>query len=261
MLVQCENCGAPLDVSDERVSHVACAYCGASNKVRSSKTLAAMTPQGWTPPPQWQPPQQGNRPAQVLVYRGTPAVTSARRTNAIVGIVIAVVMGAITIGAVVASQPGALDNLPLIGWDGREPFRCGSNDRVTISGVTANLPNQTAIVVEENCEVEIVDSHIAALEGIRADGNRRVVVRNSTIVATRTGITADGNKEIELENSTVDASGVGVAAGGNVTVTVIGGRVSGPMGAVTTSANATVDVRGGQLVNAAVAPPPPVAAP
>jgi hypothetical protein len=264
MLVQCENCGAPLDVKDAFTTHVTCAYCGASNKVRSLKTIAATTPQGWVPPQQWSPPQIGTSPAQVPTFKaarvaavGAAGVTAATGcANAAIGIVIAVVVVVAVIGGVVASSPGLVSRIPFMGWDGRQPFHCGVNDTVRIDGVTANLPGQTAIVVEQNCDVEIVNSHITALEGIRADGNRRVVVRNSTIVASGTGITAGGNKEVLLENSTIDAGGVGVAAGGNVRVTVTGGRVAGAMMATTTSANATVNVNGGQMINGVAAPLP-----
>ncbi len=61
MLVECTNCGAPLDVKpDDRV--VTCRYCDRTNRVRSMRTVAMETPKTWAPPPAWRPPE--NVPAK-----------------------------------------------------------------------------------------------------------------------------------------------------------------------------------------------------
>ena len=67
MLVECRQCGAPLDV-DNRAVFVKCAYCGANNRVRSMKTLAAMAPVGWVAPQTWTPPNQ----SEPLPFRAPP---------------------------------------------------------------------------------------------------------------------------------------------------------------------------------------------
>lgn len=57
MLVECKNCGAPLDVNGvERF--VRCSYCDKVNRVRTMRTMAVQTPPQWRPPPTWQPPPQ-----------------------------------------------------------------------------------------------------------------------------------------------------------------------------------------------------------
>ena len=55
MLIECHNCGAPLDVADG-VASVRCHYCGQTSETGRFKTVALQTPQGWVPPPQWTPP-------------------------------------------------------------------------------------------------------------------------------------------------------------------------------------------------------------
>ena len=57
MLVECKNCGAPLDVNGvERF--VRCSYCDKVNRVRTMRTMEVQTPPQWRPPQTWQPPPQ-----------------------------------------------------------------------------------------------------------------------------------------------------------------------------------------------------------
>ncbi len=71
MLVECKQCGAPLDVSPS-ASIVRCSYCGGHNRVRSMRTIAEQAPAGWVPPPQWTP----RNAMAPLPYRAPPKQTS-----------------------------------------------------------------------------------------------------------------------------------------------------------------------------------------
>lgn len=57
MLVECKNCGAPLELRNTD-RFVRCSYCDKVNRVRTMRTMAPETPAGWQPPPTWQPPPQ-----------------------------------------------------------------------------------------------------------------------------------------------------------------------------------------------------------
>lgn len=85
MLVECRQCGAPLDVQ-ANTSLVKCSYCGASSRVRSMRTIALEAPAGWTPPQTWTPPNQ----TAPLPYRAPPKQTSLR--NLILAIVLLTVL-------------------------------------------------------------------------------------------------------------------------------------------------------------------------
>src|SRR5690242_5367083 len=74
MLVECHNCGAPLDVT-QNASVVKCNYCGTSAKTTKQKTVALETPKDWKPPTEWKPPD-GSTLGEVLVYK--PVVKAAR---------------------------------------------------------------------------------------------------------------------------------------------------------------------------------------
>src|SRR6185436_9241770 len=126
------------------------------------KTLSAMTPMNWAPPPSWPTPQiqQPYYPPPPVQQYHVPIGTVGRST--LPGCIMGVAILGVTLIAVVIplSATGGLAWLPFFSWDGSEPFRCGANDSVTIHDVTANLANQTAITVEANCELEITDSNI-----------------------------------------------------------------------------------------------------
>jgi hypothetical protein len=68
MIVECSNCGAPLDVG-ARDRLVTCRYCDKTNRVRKLKTLAMKTPPSFQPPPVQAPPAFGRAPsAKPLEY-------------------------------------------------------------------------------------------------------------------------------------------------------------------------------------------------
>lgn len=77
MIVECQKCGAPLNVAEgQRL--VQCSYCGASSQVKSMRTAAMQTPPGWQPPPTWQPPQTStSAPSTAYAYRPPPVPPKA----------------------------------------------------------------------------------------------------------------------------------------------------------------------------------------
>lgn len=246
MIVECGTCCAPLD-ADGTSAFVKCSYCGSSNKVRSMKTLSAITPSDWRPPPQWQPPPQVAQHA--LQYGAAASAASAGISGCatvLVGVVLVLVLGGVAAAIALRSSPVLAPS-----WDGTTPLRCGGNESVRVENVVAELPGQTAITVEDNCTFEIVGSSITAWEGIAARGNHRVVLRDTVIVSEGNGITARGNRNIELQSSTISAGGVGIEAHGNVDVLLVGGRVAGTPQAVRTMNNAELEVRGAELVDGA----------
>jgi LSD1 subclass zinc finger protein len=259
MLLECSHCGAPLDVRDgARI--VKCAYCDHANQVRSMTTLAPQPPPGWKPPPQWTPPPHKPVPShRPLAYH------QHRSRRGLFAGLIALFSGLVTVAAVVIPTlpvlraTGQLDHIRnavgLPAWDGSKPFHCGANDTVVIENVTAVLPDDTAITVEANCDLRITGSTITARRGVRADGNRRVVIEKSRIETTSTAIWADGNKRIELIDTEVTAQELAIRAGGNVEIIASGGRVSGaPPLALT--ANAEIENQNTELVDLSRKPEP-----
>jgi LSD1 subclass zinc finger protein len=266
MLVECSHCGAPLDVRDG-LRLVKCAYCDHTSRVRSMHTIAAEAPPGWKPPPQWTPPPNRPVPVQkVLVYHETRAPRRSLLAGVVTLLTVIGVLVPLGFSVLPALQAtGLLSDLGrtvgIPAWDGAGPFRCGTNDTVVIENVTAVLPEDTAITVEANCDLRLVGSSIKARRGIRADGNRRVIVEKSRIETTSTAIWADGNKRIELIDSEVTATEeAAIRADGNVELVLSGGRVSGAP-ALSVSRRIEVEKHGTEIVDLSARAAPAPAAP
>jgi LSD1 subclass zinc finger protein len=98
MLVECKNCGAPLDVGSG-ARQVKCGYCRMASPVRSMRTLAAQAPADWRPPPVWTPPAQSAQPSVALYYSATTAQGGSGSLGLVVAglAVMAVLVGAVAI--------------------------------------------------------------------------------------------------------------------------------------------------------------------
>src|SRR5260221_2256064 len=83
MLLECESCGAPLDVPPGAAPvRVQCHYCGRSADIGRFRTVAQETPQGFVPPPEWTPPPDSKMRSRALPYR-----PNARRLLSSLGLV------------------------------------------------------------------------------------------------------------------------------------------------------------------------------
>jgi len=247
MIVECENCGAPLhvEVSDRMV---ACRYCQYANKVAGTRTLMAQTPCNWQPPPTW-------TPVQAQVARDAAKTVKSAVGIALLAPVILSAIGMLVAGGVVfavaSNSSSGSSGFPSLGpsWDGSAPFTCGGNDSVTLENVVASLPAQVAITVRDNCELTIINSTIVAGVGIEAGGNRDVALSGTTIQASEVGVRLDGNKHLVVAGGVVRSSGTAVEAGGNVPVTVQGGATLTGSPPLVTRANAHLIDQGGILLD------------
>lgn len=93
MLIECNNCGAPLDVKD-KAPIVRCCYCGVQSRLERARTVAAQTPEDWHPPPEWRPPAHAKANSERVLNYHRPL----RAIRAIVSIAFTLVVG---VGAVV----------------------------------------------------------------------------------------------------------------------------------------------------------------
>jgi hypothetical protein len=257
MLVECSYCGAPLDVSSGR-GLLRCGYCHQVHRIGRMRTIAPEKPEGWEQPATWAPRAGARAGAAPLTYGGSRAF-SANLIGVIVTVAVSLAgvlptlwtTGLFGFGARksalegVAITPGVLRGPSA--WDGTTPFSCGGNDSVTLEGITAELGEATAMTVEANCELRLVRCTIRAWEGIRATGNRGVLLENTRIEAQGTGVTLEGNKRLELRNSTIESAGVAIRASGNARVTLGGGRVQGKTGAMVLESNARAEVNGTEV--------------
>ena len=248
MLVECSNCGAPLDVRSRAV-FTKCSYCGVSSRVRSLQTLAMESPSHWQPPREWSPPPHVKTPS------GAPLPYKPRSGSGLGCVITMITLGTALIPLVFtlkslglispASVPAALG-----GWDGESPFECGANDTVELKGHTVVFDGRTAFTAGGNCDLRIVECDVTAYTGVEAGGNRGVTIEDSVFRTVGPAIVANGNRRVEIVNSRlISSEGVGIEAGGNVRVIISGGHVEGTPVAVQTRANGRLEHRTGEVVN------------
>jgi len=102
MLVECNYCGAPLDVGGGKTT-VKCRYCDRTSQLQTLRTVSSETPRGWKPPPVWTPPAHMPAGAAPLRYHGGAGATGAVLWMIGLGMAVAVGIG----GAVFAiATPG-----------------------------------------------------------------------------------------------------------------------------------------------------------
>jgi hypothetical protein len=276
MLLECHNCGAPLDVSDS-AKRARCNYCGTAAPSEKFNRVAEQTPEGWVPPEKWTPPAHSQLAGQSLAYRpirvigrlvwlaisfGTLAIVGGavwrvlaavnQATNAALssGPQSAELQGAISkaIGAVTqqinaAAQTGSGEGTEVVG-DG--PVSCNGVDSITITGKTLQAEGSTATVTATgNCRVKIVGSRLSGGTAIVARDNARVSVQGGTLTGARAAVTLSGNAALVVSGGTMLTGGPAIAASGNSKATLGDASVNG---AVDTRENASVDAVGAKLL-------------
>jgi hypothetical protein len=102
MLLECNNCGAPLDIVGQP-QIVKCTFCGASAAIGQLRTLNPQTPKNWQPPSHWAPQSpSGGRKSQGA--GGVPTVVLG-----VLAALLFVVLGSVGVylaGASAASDDG-----------------------------------------------------------------------------------------------------------------------------------------------------------
>jgi len=216
MILQCSNCGAPLQT--ERVSgKVRCRYCRAVSAVGSLQTQHRVTPPWYRPPPVWIPPPQYNLPSTPL--RAQLGVELS------VFMVVVLVFVAPLIALAIRSAIDSLSEPRTRTSSQEEPrqraktkptsapleevwpvgtFRCSSGTH-SFRFVQSELANAPIIHAEGTCVV-MLDHAALSGTGIVAEGNAKIVLDHSDIHAKATFVTANGNAEVDVNRSHVALS-------------------------------------------------------
>ncbi len=89
------------------------------------------------------------------------------------------------------------------GWDGSKPLTCTGADEVTVSGVTATLPESIVISAIGGCKLHLTHVHITGRTGLYVGGGAQVTVEDSTIEGTVASIDYGGNAHVRVHATTV----------------------------------------------------------
>lgn len=279
VLIECENCGAPLDVKlESRFSK--CNYCGKSNRVASMRTVAEHTPRGWQPPPVWTPPAHFPAPSVPIQYHRRPSaalfVAPIFALIAISGAGAALWMTNTRSTSSFQSSPGGVQVAPMVptaaplgkaqAWDGRSTLSCGMGETLEIEGKRAKVDG-TVINASIGCTVRIKNSTLEGDTVVTAAINAKVEVENSTLSAERvaidaaqaaqitvtkgsrlisedTGVQLAQAARLKLDNSTIDAKGVAIDMAMACRLNADGATIKGTEGSIHAASGSDVTLNG-----------------
>jgi hypothetical protein len=88
-------------------------------------------------------------------------------------------------------------------WDGKTPFSCGGNDKLTLDGVTAKIASATAITASANCKLTLSNVKVTAPVGIEASGNAVVTVKGGSVTGSTAAAKVSGNGRIVFSGTSV----------------------------------------------------------
>lgn len=230
MLVECSNCGAPLDAKST-ATVAKCSYCGQKNRHVQARTIAAQTPTNWRPPPRWTPPAHVPATSQKeLRYH--------KRSGAGCMVLLPVAIGLLApaIGIFASSGGGAW--LKTATWDEKSTLECGINGELELEDIKATVKNGPVIDLATNCKLRLKNSKLKGKAGIRAGMNAKIWLENVTIETRDAAIEASTNLELHAgPKCKLSSKDVALRVGTNAELHLSGTKVHGEQAAVEGKSN------------------------
>lgn len=231
MLLDCKQCGAPLDV-EQSAFLATCAYCKHTQTVRKSiykrPTDWRQTPPNWLPPEQWTPPANARQPSVPLSYQPARAQRKSSLVRLLVlGAVVVATAGAGAGAWMYTSRAGSgsatgdvvtIDGPPGESWDGRSALRC--DGPTTVSGRRVVAVTSPAVAVGPGCRLTITNAQIEADQLLA--GDVAVTIANSELVLKRGLATSSNDIVVRGSTLTFDTKGGEplLSTSGNGTITI-----------------------------------------
>lgn len=282
MLLECHNCGAPLDVAGN-ATRVRCAYCKKTSSIDQFKRVADETPPDFKQPSTWTPKEGSALPSVPLDFRPLKMIAGiVARVYALA------VLGVLLFGAVVvwrissAFSSAAKDPVGTIDPSGQiedavtkamnalasasetavqaagvggngGPIVCLDNQSMTVSGKVLSVPGGTPVIANGNCSLKLVACTLSGQTAVSAQGNSHVTIEGGTLTTTGPAVILGGNATAEISSTTITGEPA-VRAADNARARVRGSQLTSKRVAVITKNNAHVDTVGstvqGQVVGA-----------
>lgn len=271
MLLECESCGAPLDVA-ENTAVVQCHYCGRSATVEQFRKVAPQTPAGFVPPAQWTPPESASVPSRPLRYRprrgrgGSVVFTSLamaciigfvvwRATSAIQTVTVnadtadlkSMFEKALTVASAAVDVAKAQQGLGPPPTGDAVPVVCKGSDEVTITGKRLSMPSGVPVVATGNCVLRLVDCVIDGVTGITASNNANVSIQGGSVTGKGPAVVLMGNANLDVSGGARLSGEATITAATNAHARVRGSSIAGGHVAVQSSGNASVDTEGSEV--------------
>lgn len=274
MLLECHNCGAPLDVASN-AAVVKCNYCGQSAKTERYKTVAFETPKDFAPPREWTPKAESALPQEVLIFR--PAVKAARAvvrallfsgvmtvglgtfiawrvsssveqaTGASLGSLGQTAMnGAMAIAGKAASEAtqAALQAAANRSAGNSVPLSCSGNQTITVTQKALVLPSGVPVLASGNCTLRLVGCNVSGATAVIVKNNAEVTVEGGSLTGSGPAVVISENGKFTATGGALLTGESTVSASGNAQATLRGSSVQGRHVAIAATGNANVDADG-----------------
>jgi LSD1 subclass zinc finger protein len=279
MLLECHNCGAPLDVADG-ASSAKCNYCGQTAELKKFRTVALKTPEDFKPPPAWTPPPGSSLGEEPLAYKPLNAgrlvarwiVTSGVLTLGVGGFIAWRVLSAVeqatgtsALAALAQSdqvQKAVADAINVANQaagtatqaaaaaaeaamaGNTVPVVCKGNKTLTITGKNLSLPGGTPVIAMGNCVLHLVACSVSGSTAVVVKGNATVTLEGGTLSATGPGAIVSENGSLEVSSGARLNGEPAVTVMNNASATIHDSIISASKIAIHTSGNASADATG-----------------
>lgn len=272
MLLECHNCGAPLDVAGN-ATRVRCAYCKKTSSIDQFKRVADETPPDFKQPSTWTPKEGSALPSVPLEFKPLKMIAGViARVYALVVLAV-LVFGAFVVWRIssavsnAAKDPiGAIDPsgqvenavtkamnalasaseaaVQAAGAGGSsEPVVCLSDQSMTVSGKVISIPGGTPVIANGNCSLKLVACALSGLTAVSAQGNSHVTIEGGTLTTTGPAVILGGNATAEISSTTITGEPA-VRAADNARARVRGSLLTSKHVAIVTKNRAHVDTAG-----------------
>lgn len=272
MLLECHNCGAPLDVAGN-ATRVRCAYCKKTSSIDQFKRVADETPPDFKQPSTWTPKEGSALPSVPLEFKPLKMIAGViARVYALVVLAV-LVFGAFVVWRIssavsnAAKDPiGAIDPsgqvenavtkamnalasaseaaVQAAGAGGSsEPVVCLSDQSMTVSGKVISIPGGTPVIANGNCSLKLVACALSGLTAVSAQGNSHVTIEGGTLTTTGPAVILGGNATAEISSTTITGEPA-VRAADNARARVRGSLLTSKHLAIVTKNRAHVDTAG-----------------
>lgn len=272
MLLECESCGAPLDVADDTTKTVRCHYCGRSATLERYRKVAPQTPAGFVPPREWTPPASADVPSRPLTYRprrrrggvgamtalvvsGVVGVAAWRATSAMEQVTSAtdpsqlksMLAEALSVASAAVDVAKSRQGLAPSQTGDTVPLVCKGADDLTLTGKTLSLPAGVPVVAMGSCTLRLVDCTVSGATGITVNGNATVTVVGGSITGRGPAVVLMGNSTLDVSGDARLSGEMTITAAANARARVRSSSVTGAHIAVQATGNAAVDTETSQV--------------
>ncbi len=143
-----------------------------------------------------------------------------------------------------AMRPFYIGPLKAIMWDGKATLVCESNQKMSLSGKTADIAEGPAIEMKDNCRLSCKNCNLKGEVGVLVKGNGQLTLVGGSIAGTESGIGLEGNGSVEAESGAITGPvGIDASSAANSKIKLKEMSITATKIGMDIASNAQVDAR------------------